>query len=157
MTSRCRALLTGAAVLGAGCLLAAHPAVGWAAWTDSVPVASTTLAAHTVLPPASVTCSPNGLILLTPLTYSWPARDPRYTYRVQLVDSTGAVLKTDVVPESGASTYSVTYAPGDLPFGNFTVRVSSYLTGSPTWTSTTYASAPGRKANLTLGLTTTCA
>ena len=151
MTSRRRALLTGAAVLGAGCLLAAHPAVGWAAWTDPVPVGSTTLATHAVLPPASVTCTPNGLILLTPLTYSWPARDPRYTYRVQLVDSTGAVLRTDVVPESAKSTYSVTYAPADLPFGDFTVRVSSYLTGAPTWASTTYVSAPGRKANRAVG------
>lgn len=100
---------------------------------------------------------PTGLILLTPLTYSWPARDPRYTYRAQLVASTGTVLKTDVVLESAKSTYSVTYAPGDLPFGDFTVRVSSYLSASPAWTSTAYASAAGRKANLTLGLTTTCA
>jgi hypothetical protein len=157
MTGRRRAALTSGAVLGAGCLLAAHPAVGWAAWTDSVPVGSTTLATHAVLPPASVTCTPNGLILLTPLTYSWPAKDPRYTYRVQLVGSTGAVLRTDVVPDSAQSVYSVTYAPGDLPLGDFTVRVSSYLTGSPTWTSTTYASAAGRKATVLLGLSTTCA
>jgi hypothetical protein len=48
---------------------------------------------------------------------------------VQLVNSTGTILRTDEIPESGQTNYSITYAAGDLRNGNFTVRVTSDLTG----------------------------
>lgn len=126
----------------------------WAGWTDSA-VTGTTLRAHAVLPPTSVSCSGGGL--LAPLTFSWPSEDPRYTYQALLVDSSGTVLRTDIVPESGQSGYSVTYAADDLPVGSFTVRVSSFLTESTTWTSTTATSHAGSKvAVLFVGVTTAC-
>ena len=144
---------TALVVLGAS-LSVAGAGAGWAAWTDQVPVSGTTLSAHTVLPPASLSCSGAGL--LSPLTYSWPSRDRRYTYRVQLVDSAGTIVKDQLVPESGLATYSVTYAVTDLPLGSFTVKVSSYLTGAVSWTSTGSTSRGGSKTLLTLGLTTSC-
>lgn len=101
-----------------------------------------------------MSCTGGGL--LTSLTYSWPSKDPRYTYRAELVDSTGTVQRTDHVPESGQADYAVTYAFADLPLGDFTVRVSSFLTTSTTWTSTTTTSAGGSKTALMLGLTTAC-
>ena len=156
-TPRPRARVVGVATLLAlvGSLELTHASPGWAAWTDAAVVTGTTLGTHVVLPPTSVNCTGGGL--LAPLTYSWPSKDPRYTYRAQLVDSTGTVRRTDIVPESGQSSYGVTYAPGDLPDGSFTVRVSSSLTGSTTWASTTTTSAAGTKvAVLFVGLTTAC-
>ena len=155
MTRLRRALLAGGAILGAALSLElTHVTHAWAVWTDSVTVGSTKLDAHVVRPPASVSCAGGGLLM--PLTYSWPSKDPRYTYRAQLVDSTGTVRRTDVVPESAKSTYSVTYAVGDLPLGDVTVQVSSFLTGATTWASSTATSGAGTKAALALGLTTTC-
>ena len=157
MTRLRRALLTGRGVLGAaavavvGALQLSHAEPSWAAWIDSAPVTGTTLAAHTVVPPASVSCTGGGV--LAPLTYSWPGRDPRYTYQAQLVDSTGTVRRTDVIPDSGQSAYDVTYAADDLPDGAFTVRVTSYLTASPAWTSSTATSRAGTKTVL---LATAC-
>lgn len=155
---RTRARVVGLAALVAlgGSLELTHPSHGWAAWTDSVAVADATLGAHALQPPSSVGCTGGGL--LASLTYTWPSTDPRYTYRARLVDSAGTVRRTDVVPESGQGTYSVTYAEGDLPAGSFTVRVSSFLTGSTTWTSATSTSHPGSKVSVIfVGLTTSCA
>lgn len=155
---RARARVIGVAALVAlgGSIELTHPSHGWAAWTDWAAVTGTTLGAHEVLPPTPVECTGGGL--LAPLTYWWPSKDPRYTYRAQLVDSGGTVRRTDVVPESGQGTYSVTYAAGDLPTGDFTVRVSSFLTGSTTWSSATTTSHPGSKVSvLFVGVTTACA
>lgn len=158
MTRLRRALPTGRGVLSAaamalvGALQLTQADPIWAAWIDSASVTGTTLAAHTVVPPASVSCTGAGV--LAPLTFSWPSRDPRYTYRAQLVDSTGTVRRTDVVPESGQSAYAVTYAAEDLPNGAFTVRVTSYLTASTTWGSSTSTSAAGTRTVL---LATACA
>lgn len=153
---RAQARVIGFAALVAlgGSLELTHATPGWAAWIDPAAVTGTTLGAHTVLPPTSVTCTGGGL--LAPLTYSWPSKDPRYTYRAQLVDSTGTVRRTDIVPESGTGSHSVTYPVDGLPLGAFTVRVSSLLTASTTWTSTTATAAGGSKAALFLGLTTAC-
>lgn len=153
---RTRARVVGVAALVAlaGSLELTHTSDAWAAWNDSVDVTGTTLDTHTVLPPTSVTCTGGGL--LASLTYSWPSKDPRYTYRAELVDSTGTVRRTDIVPESGQGEQRVTYAVDDVPLGSFTVRVSSFLTESTTWTSTTTTSAGGSKAALLLGLTTAC-
>ncbi len=75
----------------------------------------------------------------------------------QLVDSTGTVLRTDLIPESGQSGYSATYAAGDLPVGDFTVRVSSFLSGSTAWVSSTTTSGAGSKVSvLFVGVTTAC-
>jgi hypothetical protein len=159
-----QALLTGVAratgvaiplTLG-GSLLVSQASGSWAAWTHSAAVTGTTLGAHAVLPPTTVDCDGGG-VLAQPLIYSWPSKDPRYTYRAQLVDSSGTVRRTDLVPESGQGSYSVTYDAGDLPAGSFTVRVSSFLTGSTTWTSATAAAHPGSKVSvLFVGLTTAC-
>lgn len=127
---------------------------GWAAWSDSSAVTGTTLSTHSVLPPTSVSCTGGGP--LASLAYSWPSKDSRYTYRAEVVDSTGTVRRTDLVPESGQADYGVTYAVGDLPLGNFTVRVSSFLTASASWTSTTTTSAGGSKTAVLLGLSTAC-
>ncbi|MFC7359735.1 hypothetical protein [Nocardioides astragali] len=163
MTRLLQALLTGgrratcvATLLAlGGSLFVSQASASWAAWTDSAAVSGATLGAHEVLPPTTVDCDGTGV--LVPLTFSWPSKDPRYTYRAQLVDSSGAVRRTDLVPESGQGSYSVTYAAGDLPAGSFTVRVSSFLTGSTTWTSATAASHPGSKVSvLFVGLVTAC-
>ena len=153
--TRTRIITVGALVALGGSLQVTHASHGWAAWTDSATVTGTTLGAHAVLPPTPVTCTGGGL--LAPLTYSWPTKNPRYTYRAQLVDSTGTVLRTDIIPESGQGAYAVTYAGPDLPAGDFTVRVSSFLTGSTTWTSATTTSAAGSKVAVVLvGLMTAC-
>lgn len=157
MTRLPQALLTGRGVLGTaamalvGALQLAHSDPSWAAWIDSASVTGTTLAAHTVVPPASVSCAGSGL--LAPLTFSWPSTDPRYTYQAQLVDSGGTVRRTDVIPESGQSAYDVTYVAADLPNGDFTVRVTSYLTASTAWSSSTSTSAAG---TMTVLLATAC-
>ena len=135
-----------------GSLELAHPSLGMAAWADLAAVTGTALRAHAVGSPAALNCAGGGL--LAPLTYSWPSRDPRYTYRVQLVDSSGTVRRTDTVPESGQSTYGVTYAAAALPLGTFSVRVTSSLTGSTTWTSAVPVSRTG--ANPALSLITAC-
>jgi signal peptidase I len=152
--ARARIIAVVALVALGGSLELTHASHGWAAWTDSAAVIGTTLPAHAVVPPISVSCSGGGL--LASLTYSWPSKDVRYTYRAELVDSVGTVRRTDLVPESGQGGYSVTYAVGDLPPGSFTVRVSSFLSGSTTWASSTTTSGAGSKAALFLGLTTAC-
>lgn len=154
--TRTRVRVVGVAALVAlgGALELSHASDGWAAWSDSSAVTGTTLGTHAVLPPTSVSCTGGGL--LASLTYSWPSMDPRYTYRAELVDSTGTVQRTDVVPESGQADYRVTYASADLPMGDFTVRVSSLLTASTTWTSPTTASAGGSKTSSMPGPTTAC-
>lgn len=157
MTHLRQARLTGRAGLGVaavalvGALQLTEADPSWAAWIDAASVTGTTLAAHIVVPPASVSCAGGGL--LAPLTFSWPSTDPRYTYQAQLVDSTGTVRRTDVISESGQSAYDVTYAAADLPNGDFAVRVTSYLTASTTWTSSTSTSAAGTKTVL---LATAC-
>ncbi|WP_210503380.1 signal peptidase I [Nocardioides xinjiangensis] len=133
-----------------------HSAPGWASWTDTVALSGTSLRAHAVLPPPSVSCAGGGL--LEALTYSWPDQDPRYGYRVRLTDAQGMLHGADrvVAPRSGTTTYSVAYAAADLPLGGFTVRVSAFLADSPSWASSTGTVATGRKSLLGLGLTTTC-
>jgi hypothetical protein len=138
-----------------GSFLVSQASISWAAWTDSAAVTGATLGAHAVVPPTTVDCDGGG-VLAQPLIYSWPSEDLRYTYRAQLVDSGGTVRRTDIVPESGQGSYSVTYSAGDLPAGSFTVRVSSFLTGSTTWTSSTSTSRAGSKTTVVLNLTTAC-
>ena len=58
-------------------------APGWAAWNDAVAVTGTHLGAHMLAPPDSLCCSAGDL--LATLSYTWPSRDPRYTYGVDLI------------------------------------------------------------------------
>ena len=81
-------------------------------------VTGTDLSAHAVMPPIPLDCEGGGLF--APLTYSWPSKDARYTYRVQVVDATSTVRWTDEIPEPGQTNCSITDAAGDLPNGNFT-------------------------------------
>jgi signal peptidase I len=152
--ARTRIIAGVALVVMGGSLELTQASHGWAAWTDSTPVTGTTLAAHTVLPPTSVTCTGGGE--LASLTYSWPSKDLRYTYQAELVDSGGTVRQTDLVPESGQSSYGVTYTVDELPAGDFTVRVSSYLTASTTWASPATTSAAGSNTDLFPGTTVAC-
>lgn len=103
----------------------------------------TDLSAHAVMPPTPVDCDGGGLF--APLTYSWPSKDARYTYRVQLVNSTGTILRTDEIPESGQTHYSITYAAGDLPNGNFTGARQLVPDRLAAWTSSTATQAQATK------------
>lgn len=133
---RRRALaLVAVPLAGLGVLGAATPAGAW--FDDTGSVTSGAIATHTVVPPASASCS---AALLTG-TVSWPG-DARYDYEVVLRRvSSGAVVSTTQV--TGATT-SVTYS-GLASFGlvvgagtvDFQVEIRSYVAGATTWRSAT--------------------
>src|SRR5688500_18151764 len=55
-------VITGVALVAlGGTLEVTNASHGWSAWTDPAAVTGTTLGAHAVLPPTSVSCSGGGL------------------------------------------------------------------------------------------------
>jgi signal peptidase I len=128
-----------------------------AAWTDPVDVSGTAIAAHTVLRPASSSCTS----AVVSATVSWPG-DARYDYEVVLGRvSPDTVVSTRQV--TGAAT-STTYT-GLTDFGldtgagtvDFQVEVTSYLAGTTAWRSAsarTYSNI--RVVAIGLGLTVSC-
>jgi signal peptidase I len=130
----------------------------WAAWQDPTAVSGTTLSAHRVLPPNSVTCSGGGLG--SSLTFSWPNKDLRYRYRVQVEKPAGTIVNTVFVANNGVVGSSQTYVLSLGLLGSllgvsstFTVRVRSELLVADTWVSTT---GPTDTGTFTLGLLTSC-
>ncbi len=147
-------------VASIGVLAIASPAA--AAWTDAVLVTGTSYSTHTVVPPASLVCSGGGL--LSSLTYTWPNTDVRYQYVVTLENSSGTVVRTDVVDNTGStsSNQSITYGFTLLNgfFGipaTLTVRVRPRLTATPSWTSSTTITATGKLVSIAfVGLASSC-
>lgn len=120
-----------------------------ASFNDSGTMESTSNA-HTVLPPASLSCTnvgSGGSVRL-----SFPHRDSRYDYTVQIArTSNGNVVTTRGGTVTGSGTVSSTqyidvdsgFTPvGLLNFGavNYTATVRSKLKSSATWVSSTTAS-----------------
>lgn len=128
-----------------------------AAWTDPVDVSGTTVGAHTVVRPASASCS----AALLSATVSWPG-DARYDYEVVLRRvSNGNVVSTSQVTGSGAS---ITYS-GLASFGlvvgagtvDFQVEIRSYLANTTSWRSSevrTYGNI--RVVAVVIGATVSC-
>jgi hypothetical protein len=141
-------------------LTIASPAT--AAWTDPVLINGGNYSSHTLAPPASLVCSGGGL--LSSLTYTWPNTDVRYQYVVTLENSSGTVVRTDVIDNSGStsSSQSITYGFTLLNgfFGvpaTITVRVRPRLTGTPAWSSNTTIAATGKLVSIALvGLSSSC-
>ena len=73
----------------------------WAAFTDTVTVAGSTLGTHTVQPPDSVSCSVSG----NTVTFAWPEKDARYDYEIALQRETSpsSVLSTSDVTGTAVS------------------------------------------------------
>ena len=148
------------AMAAAATMLAANPAS--AAWVDPVDITNANYSAHALVPPSSLTCSGGGL--LSSLTYTWPNTDLRYEYVVTLENSSGTVVRTDVVANSGslATNQSITYTFTLLNgfFGvpaTLTVRVRPRLTATPLWSSSTSTTATGRLLSLGIvGLGSSC-
>jgi len=124
-----------------------------ASFTDNPSLTTGSFAAHTVLPPASASCS-DGLLTAT---VWWPS-DPRYDYEVVLRRvSTGHVVSTRQVTGSGAST---TYL-GLLDFGlvvgifniDFQVEIRSKLATATTWVSSTVRTKHIHVVGLIFGVT----
>jgi signal peptidase I len=109
-----------------------------ASFSDDASLTTGSFAAHTVLPPASASCS-DGLLTAT---ISWPG-DVRYDYEVVLRRvSTGAVVSTRQITGAASST---TYV-GLLSFGlvvglgpavDFKVEIRSKLATATSWESST--------------------
>lgn len=100
---------TGTAVLIAVLAVAVpvmNPAATWAAFSDSGTANGSSLAAHTVQRPASVSCSTSG----SNATFSWTEADPRYDYEV--------VLWRDVTTDVLVSTNQVTGSAVSRVFNN---------------------------------------
>lgn len=119
----------------AGVLVSVAAAPSSAFFTDTGTATSGSLASHTVLRPASASCSAALLVA----TVSWPG-DARYDYEVVLRRvSNGSVVSTTQVTGTGTS---VTYS-GLASFGlvvgagtvDFQVEITSYLAGSTSWRS----------------------
>ncbi len=146
------ALLGGALAVGGG-----RPAPTMAWFTDTGSVATSSLATHTVLAPASASCSSAALAA----TVQWPA-DSRYDYEVVLRRiSNGTVVSTTQVTGSSSS---ITYS-GLASFGlvvgagtvDFQVEIRSYLANTPAWRSSgirTYQSL--RVLAILVGATVSC-
>ncbi len=121
----------------AAAVVATTAAPTWATFTDTATMTSGSIASHTVVAPASSSCS----AALLAATVSWPG-DQRYDYEVVLRRvSNSAVVSTTQV--TGAST-SIVYS-GLASFGlvvgagtvDFQVEIRSYLAGTTTWRSAT--------------------
>ncbi|WP_162891239.1 signal peptidase I [Aeromicrobium sp. A1-2] len=161
-SKRSKAAFRMSVALGAAVSLTLGSAASAAPWTDPVVISGTTFGAHTVLEPASVTCSGGGL--LASLTFTWPNSDLRYEYVVTVEDSGGTVRRTDVISNSGSlvTSQSVTYSflllNGILGLpATITIRVRSRLAGSPTWVSNGSTTATGKLLSvLFLGLASSC-
>ncbi|HET6166073.1 MAG TPA: signal peptidase I [Marmoricola sp.] len=122
---------TAAAITGAAGSASASP------WTDGV-VVSSAYAAHTVLPPVSTTCSASS----PTATITWPEKDARYDYEVQLKRADSSVVSTKQV--TGTAVSQAYTATGDFGFTalalgtyDFTVEVRSYLAATTSWRSST--------------------
>jgi len=149
-----------AVTIGAALVVAGGTGVGlptpvptMASWTDTASASSGTMDAHKLVPPSPVDCAVVSTGLTTKgLRYSWTGVDPRYTYQVERIDSVGVVWQTDKIADNGApgATYSVTYDETDLPNGNFTVRVTTFLTSTPVWGSGDSTMQKGAKSTTLL-------
>lgn len=154
---RSAAVLLMAACVATGSISAAGPT--WAlGWTDPVTVSGTTLSAHLVLPPNSVTCSGGGLG--SSLTFTWPNKDLRYRYRVQVEKPAGTIVNTAFVANKGTVGSNQTYVLSLGLLGSllgvsstFTVRVRSELIVASTWVS---ATGPTDTGTFTLGVLSSC-
>ena len=109
-----------------------------ASFTDDASLTTGSFAAHTVLPPASASCSS---ALLT-ATISWP-NDVRYDYEVVLRRvSNGAVVSTRQITGAASSTTYVGLASFGLVVGlgpavTFQVEIRSKLVDATSWQSST--------------------
>ncbi len=142
-------------VAAAAIVASAAPTMAW--FTDAGTISTGALGTHTVLAPASASCSS---ALLT-ATIQWPA-DSRYDYEVVLRRiSTGSVVSTTQV--TGANS-SITYS-GLASFGllvgagtvDFQVEITSYLANATTWRAAgprTYTAV--RVFAIAIGATATC-
>lgn len=156
MMRRSAAVVSVIALTATASVAASGPS--WAAWQDPPTVGGTTLSAHTVLPPNSVTCSGGGLG--SSLTFTWPNKDLGYRYRVQVEKPAGTIVSTAFVANNGTVGSSQAYV---LTLGllggllgvssTFTVRVRSELLVASTWVS---ATGPTDTGTFTLGLLTNC-
>jgi len=133
-SSRRRAARAGAAVaVSAAAVAGPGGSASAAPWSDPVAV-SADVVAHSVQEPDSTTCSAS-----TPsATITWPEKDSRYDYEVQLKSWDGSVVSTKQVTGGAVSqTYS-----GASDFGlvvlsvgvyDYTVEIRSYLAASTSW------------------------
>ena len=152
-------LAVGLAGFGGSGAMGATPTV--AAFQDTATTTSG-YSAHTVLPPDSVTCSGGGL--LASLTYTWPNKDVRYTYKVDLVNSSGTTVNTATKVNNGTAganqshTYTFSQLQGFLGVpATFTVKVSSYLTAATTWVSLSSRNDTGSLSSIAfIGLSSSC-
>ncbi len=108
----------------------------WAAWTDSVPVSGTTVAAHTIPVPANFTCAGLGL---ASLSFSWTAVPEATSYTVHYGSST-------------ADTTSTSYTTPALLAGG-----TAYVTANHNYGSTTWTSANSNTRNYTVAVIALCA
>jgi signal peptidase I len=131
-----RARRAGAAAVAAMAVVAGPVGPAAAApWTDDVGVTAD-YTAHTVQPPVSTTCSTSS----PTATISWPEKDSRDDYEVQLKRADNSVVSTKQV--TGAAVSQAYTATGDFGFTilalgtyDFTVQIRSYLAASTTWRS----------------------
>jgi signal peptidase I len=135
-----------------------RPVPTWATFSDQGTVTSGSLAAHTVVRPATIGCSSS----LLSATITWANEDPRYDYEVVLRRvSNGNVVSTRQI--TGASV-STTYA-GLTDFGlvvgagtvDFQVEVRSKLATATSWVSSdvrTYSAI--RVLAILVGATASC-
>lgn len=154
------AVRAASAVVAVGLLAIASPAS--AAWDDPVLINGANYSSHTLVPPASLVCSGGGF--LASLTYTWPNTDVRYQYVVTLENSSGTVVRTDVIGNSGSTstsqsiTYDFTLLNGffGIP-ATLTVRVRPRLTATPSWSSSTSITATGKLLSVAfVGLSSSC-
>ena len=153
------AVVVAVAVLGGSALAlgGGRPAPTMAWFTDAGSVTTASLATHTVVAPASASCSSAALAA----TVQWPV-DSRYDYEVVLRRiSNGTVVSTTQVTGSSSS---ITYS-GLASFGlvvgagtvDFQVEIRSYLANTPAWKSSgtrTYQSL--RVLAILVGATVSC-
>jgi predicted ribosomally synthesized peptide with SipW-like signal peptide len=137
-------------------VLVALAGPAYAAWSDPVTVDSGTIAATTVVDPASVTCSIGGL---NTLDFTWQHVDLKYDYVVTVERLNGTVVDTRVVTPSGGvgSNQQVQLSLGVLGSllsisSTFVVRVVSRFA------STSWVSSPGATdtGSFTLGVLVSC-
>jgi hypothetical protein len=126
-------------------------------FTDAGSAASGAVAAHTVAPPASASCS----AALVQATVSWPA-DSRYDHAVVLRRiSNGVVVSTRQVTGAGNSTTYSGLSDFGLVVGagtvDFQVEITSKLVVAPTWVSATaHTYSAIRVVAVVVGASATC-
>jgi len=136
-----------------------QPVDTFASFTDSVSAPTGGFTSHTMMKAASVDCSDNG----SSVTYTWPHRDIRYRYVVNLVNEQGNTFQTyEVTPAASLAagqpvTQSVSQGDVDSVGTNdsFTVRIWSHVRNSTTWSSAEPATDTGRVEGIQILLSLT--